>query len=225
MKKLIFIFAFAFILFPIKSFALSDTVLYSIDGATSYYNVNDKIPPFGANDRFISLNESVYGQSLMTRVTIPTFSSDGYDISFTDLTSQDSYDLSECGDNGCNASYSIRLGLMFGCDSNFCGYQSTDIPINDNTLAGTIDNLDFANYVINHIELVYRDLNGRVWSSPLVLDSSKEYFWSITQYGFALWFNESPYTEAIFQGSITNRNFAEFIGIRFTYDMSIKSYL
>lgn len=219
-KYLLILLSLAFIIPSFDTYALSNDITFSIDAAKSYYVLDDKTPPFGANDRFYDLSESVYGQTLTTRATIPTFEYNGYDISLTDLTSQDTYDLSSCGDNGCNASFSIRMGFTFGCDSNFCNYQSADIPINDNSY-DMIPNIDFANYVINNLELVYRDLNGRVHTTPLSITDSHELYWSITQYNFGLWFDETPYSYPVFGGTISTRDFAEFVAIRVNYDMTI----
>ena len=69
-KYLLILLSLTFIIPSFNTYAMSNDITYSIDSAKSYYVLDDKTPPFGANDRFYDLSESVYGQTLTTRATI-----------------------------------------------------------------------------------------------------------------------------------------------------------
>lgn len=236
-NKLILLLFSIFIFFSSSSvYAETINTSFALDKSTSYYDTETNITGFGGHSLYYSLSQSVLGLTASLRAVIPTMkytdlhTLDMYDISFTDIYSTSNTELSTNLDltntDGYNGSFSVLLGFSFGCSTNdYCSLdQSTQIDIGDNSY-DTVPNLDFANYVVEHLELVYEDVNGRVRTTPLELVTPNTY-WSVLYQSFDLMSSSGQFLNAVqFNASITDRTLFKFLGVRVNYDMSLIDWL
>lgn len=207
---------------------------FPLTNSYTYYDSETNNGGFGGQPFYYNYHESVTGLQLNRRTLIPHLTyNTNYDASFTDLGSNSdvdtslndsSLDISQT--DGFNGSFSVELGLSFGCavGTNFCGLsEETHIPLNDNSY-DTIPNIDFANYLLNHIYVVYENVNGRVIEKQLVLSTTNAY-WDIGQQGFFLATTNFSSTNLTWTSTISDRSLYKFVGIRFKYDMSLIDFI